>query len=75
MLFVLYLLSQPGQTIFYDTARMDNDMLPGSKTGQFLDQYRHAGVKFTTIDMAWWAAHPEALEGQKKEVEILSASR
>ena len=75
VLFVLYMLSQPGQSLFYDAMRMDNDMLPGSKTSQFLEQYRRAGVKFTTIDMAWWSAHPEALEGQKKEVEILSASR
>ena len=55
--------------------RMDNDMLAGSKTALFIDSYRKAGVKFTTIDSAWWSAHPEALEGQKKEVEILSASR
>jgi len=55
--------------------RMDNDMLTGSKTSEFLDQYRRRGVKFTTIDEAWWSAHPEALDGQKKEVEILSASR
>lgn len=75
VLFVLYMLSQPGQTLFYDVMRMDNDMLPGSKTAQFIDGYRKAGVKFTTIDSAWWAAHPEALEGQKKEVELLSASR
>jgi hypothetical protein len=50
-------------------------MLPGSKTTEFLNQYRKAGVKFTTIDEAWWSAHPEALEGQKKAVDILSASR
>ncbi|HEV8021651.1 MAG TPA: extracellular solute-binding protein [Candidatus Lustribacter sp.] len=75
VLFVLYMLSQPGQALFYDLMRMDNDMLPGSKTAQFIDGYRKAGVKFTTIDEAWWAAHPEALEGQKKEVDLLSASR
>jgi len=75
VLFVLYMLSKQGQTVFYDEMRMDNDMLPGSKTADFLNQYRKAGVKFTTIDSAWWAAHPEALEGQKKEVDILSASR
>jgi iron(III) transport system substrate-binding protein len=75
VLFVLYMLSQPGQAVFYDEMRMDNDMLPGSKTAEFLDGYRKAGVKFTTIDEAWWAAHPEALEGQKKAVDLLSASR
>jgi len=75
VLFVLYMLSQPGQTLFYDAMRMDNDMLPGSKTGAFIEPYRRAGVKFTVIDMNWWTAHPEALDGQKKEVAILSASR
>jgi len=74
-LFVLFMLSPAGQTIFYNDMRMDNDMLPGSKTAQFIDQYRRKGVKFTTIDLAWWQAHPEALEGQKQEVELLSASR
>src|SRR5580692_5067809 len=42
VLFVLYMLSQPGQTVFYDEMRMDNDMLPGSKTADFLNGYRRA---------------------------------
>ena len=75
VLFVLYLLSPAGQGLFYKTMRMDLDSLPGSKMAQFIDQYRKAGAKFTTISLAWWKAHPEALEGQKKEVEILSTSR
>ena len=74
-LFVLYLLTAQGQDLFYKSMRMDLDMLPGSKTGPFIDQYRKAGVKFTTITTRWWEIHPEALEGQKREVEILSTSR
>lgn len=75
VLFVLYLLSPVGQDTFYKTMRMDLDTLPGSKTADFIKQYQRRGVKFTTISSAWWQAHPEALDGQKREVEILSASR
>jgi len=74
-LFILYMLSPPGQKLFYDAMRMDLDSLPGSKTAKFIKQYTRRGVKFTIISLAWWDAHPEALEGQKREVEILSASR
>lgn len=75
VLFVLYLLSPAGQKLFYNGMRMDLDELPGSKTAEFLAPYRKSGVKFTTISLAWWKAHPEALEGQKREVEILSTSK
>jgi iron(III) transport system substrate-binding protein len=75
LLFILYLLSPAGEDLFYKTMRMDLDFLPGSKTAQFIDGYRKAGVKFTTVTARWWAIHPEALEGQKREVEILSTSK
>ena len=74
-LFVLYLLSPAGQDLFYKSMRMDLDMLAGSKTAPFIDQYKRAGVKFTVVTARWWEIHPEALEGQKREVDILSQSR
>jgi ABC-type Fe3+ transport system substrate-binding protein len=66
-LFTLFLLTEQGQKISYDTWKIDLHTFPGSHLGKMVDDYGKRGVKFKEVTTEWYLRHPE-IDATKSEL-------
>jgi ABC-type Fe3+ transport system substrate-binding protein len=66
-LFTLFLLTDEGQKISYDTWKIDLHTLPGSRMGRMVDDYSKMNVKFKEVTAEWYLRHPE-IDAYKREL-------
>jgi ABC-type Fe3+ transport system substrate-binding protein len=71
-LYTVFLLSEEGQKLAYDTWKTDLHFLPGSRMGKMVDDYKRAGVKFKEVTVDWWNQHPEIESGKSDLIRILT---
>ena len=72
-LFNLFMLTEEGQKITYDTWKTDLHAFPGSRIGQTVDKYLAQNVKFKEVTIEWWLKHPEIDEGKSELIKILTS--
>jgi ABC-type Fe3+ transport system substrate-binding protein len=67
----VFLLTEEGQTLAYDTWKIDLHFMPGSKMGAAVAGYQKLGVKFKEVTVDWWRAHPEIEASRSELIKIL----
>jgi iron(III) transport system substrate-binding protein len=70
-LFAVFMLTETGQKLNWDTWKIDLDGLPGSKMEADVAKLKAQGVKFTEVNMDWWLKHPEVPELQGRLMKAL----
>ena len=71
-LFTLFLLSDEGQKISYDTWKIDLHTLPGSRMGKMVDDFSKRNVKFKEVTTEWYLHHPEIDETKSELIKIIT---
>jgi iron(III) transport system substrate-binding protein len=71
-LFTIFLLTEEGQRLAYDTWKIDLHFMPNSKMGAMVDDYRKRGVKFKEVTTQWWSEHPEIDASRSELIKILT---
>ncbi len=66
-LFTLFLLTDEGQKISYDTWKIDLHTFPDSRMGRMVDDYKKLNVKFKEVTTEWYLRHPE-IDADKSEL-------
>jgi ABC-type Fe3+ transport system substrate-binding protein len=70
-LFAVFMLTEAGQKLNWDTWKIDLDGLPGSKMGALVTKLKGQGTAFTEVTMDWWLKHPEIPELEGQLIKIL----
>jgi iron(III) transport system substrate-binding protein len=71
-LFTVFLLTEEGQRLAYDTWKIDLHFMPGSKMGAMVADYQKRGVKFKEVTTQWWSEHPEIEASRSELIKILT---
>jgi len=71
-LFAVFMLTEPGQKLNWDTWKIDLDGLPGSKMETQILKLKSQGTMFTEVTMDWWLKHPEVPEVLPQLIKILA---
>ena len=71
-LFTIFLLTEEGQRLAYDTWKIDLHFMPGSKMGAMVADYQKRGVKFREVTVQWWSEHPEIDATRSELIKILT---
>jgi ABC-type Fe3+ transport system substrate-binding protein len=71
-LFTVFLLTEEGQKLAYDTWKTDLHFMPGSKMGATVAGYQKLNVKFKEVTVEWWSAHPEIDATRSELIKILT---
>ena len=70
-LFAVFMLTEEGQKLNWDTWKIDLDGLPGSKMGAQIQKLKNEGTTFTEVTMDWWVKHPEVPEFLPQLIKLL----
>jgi iron(III) transport system substrate-binding protein len=71
-LYTLFLLTPEGQKLAYDTWKTDLHLLPGSRMGKMVEDFKKQGVKFKEVTVDWWSKHPEIIKSRSELIKILT---
>ena len=71
-LFAVFMMTEEGQKIAYDTWKTDLHLLPGSHIARTVDKYLAQNVKFKEVTIEWWLKHPEIDAGKRELIKILT---
>ena len=71
-LYTIFLLTEEGQKLSYDTWKTDLHLLPGSRMGGIVADYQKRNVKFKEVTVDWWRAHPEIEAASSDLIKILT---
>ena len=71
-LYTLFMLTEEGQRLSYDTWKSDLHILPGSKMGKMVDDYKKLNVRFKEVTVGWYSQHPEIDAGKSELIKILT---
>ena len=71
-LFTVFLLTEEGQKLAFDTWKIDLHFMPGSKMGAMVAGYQKLGVKFKEVTVDWWSMHPEIEATRSELIKILT---
>jgi ABC-type Fe3+ transport system substrate-binding protein len=71
-LFTIFLLTEEGQRLAYDTWKIDLHFMPGSKMGAMIADYQKRDVKFREVTVQWWSEHPEIDASRSELIKILT---
>ncbi len=69
-LFAVYLMTPEGQSLMWDTTKIDLDSLAGSHIAETIAKARASGIVFHDITVDWWEQHPEI---DKTKPELIKA--
>ena len=71
-LFTLYLETEPGQQISYDTWKIDLHTFPGSHMGKMVDDFTKKNIKFKEVTTEWYLQHPEIDASKSELIKIIT---
>src|SRR5215475_6864846 len=71
-LFTLFLLTEEGQKLAYDTWKTDLDLFPGSKMGKIVADLEKRNIKFKEVTVEWYSRHPEIDAGKSELIKIIT---
>ena len=73
-LWINYMLSREAQDRLFELTYADTYLVPGAKTGRFIDDLKASGAAIHTVDLHWVMAQGENTARQDKAAEILRAA-
>ena len=71
-LYSLFVLTEEGQKLSYDTWKIDLHTLPGSQMGKMVDDFGKKGVKFKEVTTEWYLRHPEIDASKSELIKIIT---
>jgi ABC-type Fe3+ transport system substrate-binding protein len=71
-LYTVFLLTEEGQALAYQTWKTDLHLLPGSRMGAVVGDFEKRNVKFKQVTVDWWLAHPEIDATRSELIKILT---
>jgi ABC-type Fe3+ transport system substrate-binding protein len=71
-LYTVFLMTEEGQKLAFDTWKTDLHLLPGSRMGKMVDDYKKLNVKFKEVTVDWWSQHPEIDATRSELIKILT---
>jgi len=71
-LFTLFLLTEEGQKLAYETWKTDLDLFPGSKMGKIVADLEKRNIKFKEVTVEWYSRHPEIDAGKSELIKIIT---
>jgi ABC-type Fe3+ transport system substrate-binding protein len=74
-LYSIFMLTEEGQKLAYDTWKTDLHSLPGSKMGKMVNDYKKLGVKFKEVTVSWYSQHPEINASKHELIKILTTKQ
>src|SRR5215831_16244126 len=74
-LYSIFLMTEEGQKLSYETWKTDLHSFPGSKMGKMVDDYAKLGVKFKEVTVGWYNQHPEIDAGKGQLIKILTTKQ
>ena len=74
-LYSIFMMTEEGQKLSYDTWKTDLHSFPGSKMGKMVDDYGKLGVKFKEVTVAWYSQHPEIDASKSELMKILTTKQ
>ena len=74
-LYSIFMMTEEGQKLSYDTWKTDLHSFPGSKMGKMVDDYAKLGVRFKEVTVAWYSQHPEIDASKSELIKILTTKQ
>jgi ABC-type Fe3+ transport system substrate-binding protein len=74
-LYSIFVMTEEGQKLSYDTWKTDLHSFRGSNMGKMVDDYAKLGVKFKEVTIAWYSQHPEIDAGKSELIKILTTKQ
>jgi ABC-type Fe3+ transport system substrate-binding protein len=71
-LFALFMLTEEGQKISYETWKIDLHTMPGSRMGQMVADFSKMNVKFKEVTAEWYLQHPEIDAARSELIKIIT---
>ena len=71
-LYALFMLTEEGQKLSYDTWKIDLHTMPGSRMGQMVDDFSKRNVKFKEVTAEWYLRHPEIDAAKSELIKIIT---
>jgi ABC-type Fe3+ transport system substrate-binding protein len=71
-LFTLFMLTEEGQRLAYQTWKADLHVYPNSQIGKQVQEYLAKDVKFKEVTIDWWLQHPEIDDYKRELIKILT---
>jgi iron(III) transport system substrate-binding protein len=71
-LFTLFLLTDEGQKISYDTWKIDLHTFADSRVGKMVGDYSKMNVKFKEVTAEWYIRHPEIDASKRELIKIIT---
>ena len=71
-LFTLFIETEQGQKLSYDTWKIDLHTMPGSQMGKMVDDFTKRGVKFKEVTTEWYLRHPEIDASKSELIKIIT---
>ena len=71
-LYTLFMLSEEGQQLSYETWKTDLHTLPGSRMGKMVDDFKRMNVKLKDVTAEWYLRHPEIDAAKSELIKIIT---
>jgi ABC-type Fe3+ transport system substrate-binding protein len=71
-LFATFVETEEGQTISYDTWKIDLHTMPGSRVGKMVSDFSKLDVKFKEVTAEWYLRHPEIDASKSELIKIIT---
>jgi iron(III) transport system substrate-binding protein len=71
-LYTVFLLTEEGQRLAYETWKTDLHFMPGSRMGAMVADFQKRNVKFKEVTVDWWMQHPEIDTTRSELIKILT---
>ena len=71
-LFAVFMMTEEGQKIAWDTWKADLHTFQGSQIGKQMQAYYAQNVKFKEVTIQWWVKHPEIDEHKRELIKIVT---
>jgi iron(III) transport system substrate-binding protein len=71
-LYTLFMLTDEGQKLSYDTWKIDLHTMPGSQMGKMVDDFTKRNVKFKEVTTEWYLRHPEIDASKSELIKIIT---
>jgi ABC-type Fe3+ transport system substrate-binding protein len=72
-LYTLFLLTEEGQKLAYETWKTDLDLFPGSRIGKMVEDFKKLDVRFKDVTVDWYSRHPEIDASKSELIKILTS--
>jgi iron(III) transport system substrate-binding protein len=71
-LYTLFMLSEEGQKISYETWKTDLHTFAGSRMGKMVEDFKKLNVKFKEVTTEWYLRHPEIDASKSELIKIIT---